>query len=133
MRISDWSSDVCSSDLAEFLRQLAANAGDARHQRRTLAFVDEGDERIADLELARARVADVGPFDERGVGRGGGGFGQVGDRGFGAAQLPADREGERGGRREEHTSGLQSLMRISYAVLRLKNKKKKKTHQDRHK
>src|SRR3546814_9945948 len=36
-----------------------------------------------------------------GVGRGGGGFGQVGDRGFGAAQLPADREGERGGGQDQ--------------------------------
>src|SRR3546814_4439499 len=34
---------------------------------------------------------------------------------------------ERGGRSEEHTSELQSLMRISYAVFCLKKKKKKIT------
>src|SRR3546814_5001214 len=33
-----------------------------------------------------------------------------------------------GGRSEEHTSELQSLMRISYAVFCLKKKKKKKLH-----
>src|SRR3546814_10103769 len=34
-------------------------------------------------------------------------------------------------RSEEHTSELQSLMRISYAVFCLKKKKKKKTYQDK--
>src|SRR3546814_8078286 len=34
-------------------------------------------------------------------------------------------------RSEEHTSELQSLMRISYAVLGLKKKKKQKQHQNR--
>src|SRR3546814_10196960 len=38
-----------------------------------------------------------------------------------APQLPATRS-------EEHTSELQSLMRISYAVFCLKKKKKKKSH-----
>src|SRR3546814_3658189 len=44
------------------------------------------------------------------------------------AKLPPDsRERQRGGgRSEEHTSELQSLMRISYAVFCLKKKKKKK-------
>src|SRR3546814_8483053 len=35
---------------------------------------------------------------------------------------------EKGGRSEEHTSELQSLMRISYAVFCLKKKKKQKTY-----
>src|SRR3546814_1001777 len=35
------------------------------------------------------------------------------------------------GRSEEHTSELQSLMRISYAVFCLKKKKKKKNNQDK--
>src|SRR3546814_6481968 len=41
------------------------------------------------------------------------------------ARIPFVRE--RGHRSEEHTSELQSLMRISYAVFCLKNKKKQKT------
>src|SRR3546814_10217403 len=36
-----------------------------------------------------------------------------------------------GGRSEEHTSELQSLMRISYAVFCLKKKKKKTNHNDK--
>src|SRR3546814_9654694 len=38
--------------------------------------------------------------------------------------------GHRAVRSEEHTSELQSLMRISYAVFCLKKKKKKHTHRD---
>src|SRR3546814_1311819 len=38
-----------------------------------------------------------------------------------------DDEGQHGARSEEHTSELQSLMRISYAVFCLKKKKHKKT------
>src|SRR3546814_2017203 len=46
-------------------------------------------------------------------------------------QVPADGHGGRRARRsEEHTSELQSLMRISYAVFCLK---KKKTHNNQHK
>src|SRR3546814_2374341 len=41
---------------------------------------------------------------------------------------PAEREGRREKRSEEHTSELQSLMRISYAVFCLKKKNKKTTH-----
>src|SRR3546814_1578584 len=37
------------------------------------------------------------------------------------------------GRSEEHTSELQSLMRISYAVFCLKKKTQQKTHNDPHK
>src|SRR3546814_4423013 len=50
-----------------------------------------------------------------------------------AAQPRADRDGvltmtEAAGRSEEHTSELQSLMRISYAVFCLKKKKKTLLH-----
>src|SRR3546814_7441809 len=44
-----------------------------------------------------------------------------------AALLPG-REGARDGRSEEHTSELQSLMRISYAVFCLKKKKKRQNN-----
>src|SRR3546814_7376493 len=43
-----------------------------------------------------------------------------------AGGAPRSREGGRTGRSEEHTSELQSLMRISYAVFCLKKKKTKK-------
>src|SRR3546814_5461326 len=43
-------------------------------------------------------------------------------------QLGTDGSDQRGGRSEEHTSELQSLMRISYAVFCLKKKKLTITH-----
>src|SRR3546814_9430462 len=98
MRISDWSSAVCSSDLLaalgkiatllgalgqaeHFLRAALAKGGDSRPVRRQLASVLEQQERLVEAE----------------------------------AMLAA--------RSEEHTSELQSLMRISYAVFCLKKKK----------
>src|SRR3546814_8707340 len=49
-----------------------------------------------------------------------------------AFRHPCDRSSERSSRSEEHTSELQSLMRISYAVFCLKKKNIKK-QQHRHK
>src|SRR3546814_7266042 len=51
----------------------------------------------------------------------------------GFTSYPVDRLAEQlGGRSEEHTSELQSLMRISYAVFCLKKKKKEKTSKTTH-
>src|SRR3546814_7782944 len=110
MRISDWSSDVCSSDLAArpevrgllFAQRLGVifraevdldrrehiNHDRALHQLYRPLRIDAVRRRI-DLEM---RARDIG-------GRQGG-----------------------GDRSEEHKSELQSLMRISYAVFRLKKK-----------
>src|SRR3546814_3007851 len=59
--------------------------------------------------------------------------------GFDSTGLPTDpltvtltREGERVSRSEEHTSELQSLMRISYAVFCLKKKQNNKTNSHKH-
>src|SRR3546814_6063325 len=105
MRISDWSSDLCSSDLANVIfdrddtmslceqapRQIGADESpgtgyhDFRHQNRP-----------ARLPTAKYRLLRIsGGYCSR--------------------------------RSEEHTSELQSLMRISYAVFCLK----KKTHKSR--
>src|SRR3546814_1271845 len=83
MRISDWSSDVCSSDLT-------VRRGSGWYCRRAV------------LLPCRARSW----FAARSRGR------------------RTRRAGDRA-RSEEHTSELQSLMRISYAVFCLKKKKKK--------
>src|SRR3546814_4961326 len=85
MRISDWSSDVCSSDLIP-RRARRAGAGDPRVR-------------------AAARLDELGRAADRGAG--------VRARRAFIAQR----------RSEEHTSELQSLMRISYAVFCLKKKK----------
>src|SRR3546814_7943394 len=54
------------------------------------------------------------------------------DRGSGGTgRLDDDGGRDCGDRSEEHTSELQSLMRISYAVFCLKKKKKKKRENDR--
>src|SRR3546814_8061733 len=108
MRISDWSSDVCSADLVALVRVcplprepclvraafalLAEFAGTCAQQ---IAARDDADQR-ARLRIDDADAAHV--FRDH----------QVGDVGR--------------GRSEEHTSELQSLMRISYAVFCLKKK-----------
>src|SRR3546814_3864971 len=103
MRISDWSSDVCSSDLDRH-RHLALGERGA---------VEQGD--LIVIELAeRAYSAGV----QIGIVTG------LGSRCEGAGPC---RCGGEGGcphqRSEEHTSELQSLMRISYAVFCLKKTK----------
>src|SRR3546814_2340258 len=116
MRISDWSSDVCSSDLA-----LAPGLG----HHRLLELADElhgvlhpvlqvGRQRpVAEAELAAQEV-------EPGVHLDHGDVGPVAEQRQPACVLHH--------RSEEHTSELQSLMRISYAVFCLKKKIKKKYH-----
>src|SRR3546814_9277038 len=88
MRISDWSSDVCSSDLQD---------ADGRGRPR-------GASRPPDplqLQVERPRRGRPAVRDPQSIG-------------------PRQREARR--RSEEHTSELQSLMRISYAVFCLKKK-----------
>src|SRR3546814_6586682 len=116
MRISDWSSDVCSSDLAAEAEALAKRltlyrlrrpitiepAGGAVH------WAVEGAEGVPDPRLP-----------------------ELGRRWLGAVGAAADDWAEhrlRLGRSEEHTSELQSLMRISYAVFCLKKKNKLHKH-----
>src|SRR3546814_2713959 len=113
MRISDWSSDVCSSDLL-LLDQLEQGAGGRERLDRLVADHVDGA-----IGAHRQAVAQV---------RLGVGGGDRGDHDLGGDALVAQAQGlfERDlvkGRSEEHTSELQSLMRISYAVFCLKKKK----------
>src|SRR3546814_5443454 len=106
MRISDWSSDVCSSDLGrspaigEIVEEFIARLGQDDTQKgyeaaiRTACYEpgnQENDEPAVDMEEV-----------------------------VGESRIFADPQ-----RSEEHTSELQSLMRISYAVFCLKKKKQK--------
>src|SRR3546814_10203714 len=107
MRISDWSSDVCSSDLIDggHRRNLC------RHRAPAVCYpagkIHEGRDREAFVAEGRASAcAKVRRIEDRAR--------EVGDRKAGQQLLPA--------RSEEHTSELQSLMRISYAVFCLKKK-----------
>src|SRR3546814_8601951 len=121
MRISDWSSDVCSADL---LRAGGQRRGD-RHDRAHPVRVHQ---RPLEGLHAAHRSADhaVPPLDAE----------VVGHLDLGAHPVPHGDDREPAPprlavvwvvRSEEHTSELQSLMRTSYAVFCLKKKKTKST------
>src|SRR3546814_8683951 len=127
MRISDWSSDVCSSDLhaggqvvalgGQHLQHVGAGGVGARLA--LLAAVERHlvEEDLAELlgradgELAPGQLVDLLLQLADALGE------VVGHAPEGVA-VDLDRS-------EEHTSELQSLMRISYAVFCLKKKKLK--------
>src|SRR3546814_9773851 len=137
LRISDWSSDVCSSDLYGNGRRAATTP--CVRRRRNLAELHscggpqvtrrQFDENLFERALLRMQL-DESPVA---LGRGGGdrlariGVLAAADQeatvaeraraidAFDAGQLDRFRR-----RSEEHTSDLQSLMRISYAVFCLK-------------
>src|SRR3546814_5798770 len=104
MRISDWSSDVCSSDLqtAAALSQMGGTVG------RVASFMAGpwgaaiiGFTMLIGLMIGKTKEAKDATVDL------------------------TDAEARRAATRsEEHTSGLQSLIRISYAVFFLKKKTK---------
>src|SRR3546814_10010292 len=122
MRISDWSSDVCSSDL------LLISDVRLRDSINGVTVAEEVNRRLG------TRVIFLTAYPAEAL---------VSGRAWGARFLGkpysetelrqvidellsdgADGEAAPGGRSEEHTSELQSLMRISYAVFCLKKKNK---------
>src|SRR3546814_10617527 len=119
MRISDWSSDVCSSDLlfgpeteAADAKAFAERTQDDRHHFRFIVSPEDAPE-MSDLktfarELMGQMEKDLGTkLDWVGVDHWN-------------TDNPHVHIILRGRRSEEHTSELQSLMRISYAVFCLK-------------
>src|SRR3546814_1541781 len=106
MRISDWSSDVCSSDLV--LQRLVGDRLGLGEQ--VLVLVGQ---RLIRLDADDGRAV-VGARRQVGGVPVGDLVDLVGGEGVGVR--------ERRRRSEEHTSELQSLMRISYAVFCLKKK-----------
>src|SRR3546814_8050166 len=119
MRISDWSSDVCSSDLDGVVTHLPAEA------REVFDVSGAGDTVVS--TLAAALGAGLPLVDAAGFANAAAGLvvGKVGTAVVYRDELAAKlRERKRS---EEHTSELQSLMRISYAVFCLKKKNNKKT------
>src|SRR3546814_6722536 len=102
MRISDWSSDVCSSDLSgPYISKLI---GKGRLTAPAIRPDGKVDREAADEQIAAASdPARAGQLH----------LGKMAGRHAGSP------------RSEEHTSELQSLMRISYAVFCLKKKKQR--------
>src|SRR3546814_3426270 len=123
IRISDWSSDVCSSDLVEQGIIAVGQRGQAHDAGVVDQHVNAAVSGLGGIEHARHRggIADVGLNGQRAAAV----ALDSANQGFGVAG-PArivDDDGKPVARSEEHTSELQSLMRISYAVFCLKQKK----------
>src|SRR3546814_8314135 len=118
MRISDWSSDVCSSDLYEFLKwgskaldnfKVVPPGTGICHQV-NLENIAQAVWTSSDASGATVAYPDtcVGTDSHTTMVNG------LGVLGWGVGGIEA--EAAMLGRSEEHTSELQSLMRISYAV-----------------
>src|SRR3546814_5240707 len=124
MRISDWSSDVCSSDLFNFadtreyskVKEFVGYSGlnvallDGRLRNRFAFTYTNIDRDSYDPDATPVRTFDSRGKNERFEYQGILNITQGIEATFGAE------------RSEEHTSELQSLMRISYAVFCLKKK-----------
>src|SRR3546814_10009231 len=115
MRISDWSSDVCSSDLGSPTQALRVDTAEPGHIARgpwVLSAMRSALLSQQAFDGGRRGLCDLGIV--RGLHAGN----------TNAAEFcPRKRIGTPP-RSEEHTSELQSLMRISYAVFCLKKKNK---------
>src|SRR3546814_2891683 len=105
MRSSDWSSDVCSSDLLHATWSAVRESDSSfslRHLSAFMAALEQGRIAGASRRMRRSSSAIA--------------------RSIGILEQEL--------RSEEHTSELQSLMRISYAVFCLKKKKNTHKHKD---
>src|SRR3546814_5178774 len=117
MRISDWSSDVCASDL--LLLRRVEQIGGVRHAAGKRRKLRRGQCRRTPQAKQQGRRdgPDAGHQNST----------------FGACSAPGEVawKGTIGfaPRSEEHTSELQSLMRISYAVFCLKTKQARQSTQ----
>src|SRR3546814_9513512 len=119
MRISDWSSDVCSSDLVGCILLVLFAGRSDNHP--ALAFVRE---RLSVL-IDALRSGAMGTLDVAIA---------CASAGIIIGMLMLTGLGLRISgllRSEEHTSELQSLMRISYAVFCLKKKMKRNNMKDK--
>src|SRR3546814_4730603 len=126
MRISDWSSDVCSSDLEAAVQGHRTRAtGLAQHVLRGGGVQRPEIQLLLIVDLHAHLFARAGRRlrgkREHAAGRE---RGEVVAAAIAVvlAELRIDVQAQPADRSEEHTSELQSLMRISYAVFCLKNK-----------
>src|SRR3546814_5771760 len=113
MRISDWSSDVCSSDLSSIADIVARQD------------VVETSQRGCFISREPPMITRRSEAEWRGTIKDGAGTVALGSGAFSGDYSFASRfeNGAGTNRSEEHTSELLSLMRISYAVFCLKKKR----------
>src|SRR3546814_1125939 len=112
MRISDWSSDVCSSDLQRQDESMS-------RQYKVAVVGATGAVGEVMLSVLAGREFPVGEIVALASERSAGGYVAFGDEEVLVHDLASF---DPAGRSEEHTSELQSLMRISYAVFCLQKK-----------
>src|SRR3546814_2567505 len=140
LRISDWSSDVCSSDLDMLLDYVDVAGTRARGGEPPCYCAIASRERMtrlrdavlgAGLNLEAIDVADMALSHVLGRAAGAGEAVSALVLGNQGLRFVIVNDGKLSlfRRSEEHTSELQSLMRISYAVFCLKKKTKKKKSQ----
>src|SRR3546814_8472490 len=116
MRISDWSSDVCSSDLIRLRKHREQPVGRRLHRGIGLGSLPQAPPQAAPAIMGERQKLILRQPDQRR-------HQQCRKRQI-IARLKREAD-ERKHRSEEHTSELQSLMRISYAVFCLKKKNTK--------
>src|SRR3546814_6474452 len=119
MRISDWSSDVCSSDLIKCVIPFCRWYEKCSIAPRIRTVSRKAKEEFVAFLSCKLNIAMV----ERDYAA----FGDMCSERYHIAVAPSISHQRRS---EEHTSELQSLMRISYAVFCLK-KKTKTTHRNK--
>src|SRR3546814_10533936 len=124
MRISDWSSDVCSSDLCSTRLHLSARAFSTKmttpaswpgRRSGSMSIESKPKTRAQALVAAALKTARQAPPSRASTA-------MIASLSVRAPEASSSRN-DIGSRSEEHTSELQSLMRISYAVFCLKKKK----------
>src|SRR3546814_4624187 len=128
MRISDWRSDVCSSDLAQRQHHDHEAQQRAGAELRGLACVVlQPASHLAHASRPRSRPCAGRSAAHRAARTAAPTAPCLAAAPTSTTRATVARRASGAPRSEEHTSELQSLMRISYAVFCLKKKKKKKT------
>src|SRR3546814_5317837 len=124
MRISDWSSDVCSSDLVNVQQATPANVGYRGYPKATCISVNNVVCHGIPNEAKVLKDGDILNIDVTVI--------KDGWHGDTSRMYYAGEPSVMARRSEEHTSELQSLMRISYAVFCLKKKKTTPPNKNQH-
>src|SRR3546814_7691299 len=130
MRISDWSSDVCSSDLIELVDGGDARLDPAQHHAHLIALIEARHAEAANAGHADREVAFVGFLELLTLRRCHHVQHQIATLLWGQRTLRDRRDlavDLHRRRSEEHTSELQSLMRFSYAVFCLQKRQETNT------